>query len=85
MSDSEPKTFFQKVVSLEEGDTLELMGESLRVGAVTISAASKTISVWGRHESMDQRPRYDLFADAKYDDVDVQSTRRTDRHEEESR
>jgi hypothetical protein len=81
-TESEPKTFFDKVVDLEEGDTFELMGESLVVGHVRLSAASKTVSVWGRHEEQTQAPRYDLFADAKHDDVDVRTTRRTDSHDD---
>lgn len=81
--DGDGRTFFEKVVDLSEGDTVDLMGESLVVTHVRHSAASITVSVHGAHEDpADVRPRYDLVADARYDDVDVRSTDRTDTHDD---
>jgi hypothetical protein len=81
-STDEPKTFFDKVVAADEGDTFELMGESLKVTHVRHSAASRTIYVHGKHEDpSDVQERYRLTADARYDDVDVVTSRRTDSHD----
>ena len=82
--ESTPTTFFEKVCDLSDGDRFELMGESLQVAHVRQSAAAKTVYAYGAHEDPGKvrHARYELVADARYDDVDVRSTPRTDTHED---
>lgn len=73
-------TLFEKAADLEKGDTFDVLGESLVVGHTDLSAASKTLYVWGEHEDRTQRPRYEVVVDARYEDVEFLSTDRTDSH-----
>lgn len=64
-------TLFDKLNDLSEDDDLELLGESLTVGHIKLSAAHKTLSLWGAREDMNQPPRYDVVLDARYDSFEI--------------
>jgi hypothetical protein len=70
-NNSAAATLFDKMNNLSEGDNLELLGESLTVGHMKRSAASKTLSLWGSREDMNQRPRYDVVLDPRYDSFEI--------------
>lgn len=64
-------TLFEKLNDLDEGDDLELLGESLTVAHIRVSAASKELSVYGAREDTNQPPRYSIVLDPRYDSFEV--------------
>ena len=69
---SEPRTLFEKLLNLEEGDTFEILGEQLRLEYTSVSAAHKELFVYGRHEDATElAPRYEIVLDARYDSFEI--------------
>ena len=64
------ETLFDKFAAVEEGDTFDVFGESLKAAHVDVHAASHSISAYGAHEDTDQPPRYDICVDAKHETVE---------------
>jgi len=76
-------TLFEKFAQADDGDRIEVFGESLRVGNVRQSICERTVDVWGAHEDPSTvGPRYFITVDPRYDSVQIYPTDRTDTHDD---